>query len=72
MIVIANVFKKLETVKILVRPLSKKRCFRTRFDNQHVKASQIQAKSPSERFCHVFPSFPGKLICKMSSPIVLG
>ena len=32
MIVIANVFLKLQTVKILVRPLSKKRRFRTGFD----------------------------------------
>ena len=46
MIVIANVFPKLQTVKILVRPLSKKRRFRTRFDSQHAKASQILAKSP--------------------------
>ena len=38
MIVIANVFPKLQTVKIFVRPLSKKRCFRTRFDSEHVKA----------------------------------
>ena len=46
MIVIANLFSKLETVKILLRPLSKKRCFRRRLDSQHVKASQILAKSP--------------------------
>ena len=46
MIVIGNAFLKLQTVKILVRPLSKKRRFRTRFDSQHVKASQILAKSP--------------------------
>ena len=38
MIVIANGFLKLQTVKILVRPLSKKRRFRTRFDSEHVKA----------------------------------
>ena len=37
---------KLQIVKILPRPLSKKRRFRTRFDSQHVKASQILAKSP--------------------------
>ena len=37
MIIIANAFPKLQTVNILVRPLSKKRRFRTRFDNQHVK-----------------------------------
>ena len=41
MIVIANLFPKLQTVKILVRPLSKKRRFRTRFDSQHVKASKM-------------------------------
>ena len=46
MIVIANVFSKLTTVKILLRPLSKKRRFRPRFDRQHMKASQILAKSP--------------------------
>ena len=39
MMVTANVFPKLETVKILVRPLSKKLRFRTRFDSEHVKAS---------------------------------
>ena len=37
MIVIANVFAKLETVKNLVRPFSKKRRFETSFDSQHVK-----------------------------------
>ena len=46
MIVIANAFQKLESVKILVRSLSKKGLFRTRFDRDHVKASQIFAKSP--------------------------
>ena len=65
MIVIANVFLKLHTVEILVRPLTKKRRFRTRFESQHVKASQILAKSPWERFYHVFPLFSGKLIWKM-------
>ena len=39
MIVIANVFSKLQTVKDLVRPLSKRRRFRTPLDSQHVKAS---------------------------------
>ena len=67
MIVIANVFPKLETVNILLRPLFKKRLFRTRFDREQVKASETLAKSPWERFCHVFSSFSGKLIWKMSS-----
>ena len=71
MIVIANVFPKLQTVKNLIRPLSKKRRFRTRFDSQHFKASEIFVKSPWEHFYHVFASFSGKLIWKMS-PLVLG
>ena len=54
MIVIAHVFPKLQTVENLVRPFSKKRRFRTRFDSEHVKASQIVAKSPWESFYHVF------------------
>ena len=54
MIVIANVFPKLQTVKILSRPLSKKRRFRICFDSQHLKASQMHAKSPGARFDHVF------------------
>ena len=69
MIVIANVFPKLEIVKKFVRTLSKKRRFRKRFESQLVKASQILAKSPWERFYHVFSSFWGKLIRKMS-PLV--
>ena len=56
MIAIANVFPKLQTVKILVRALFKNRRFRKRFDSQHVKVSQILAKSPSAHFPHVFPS----------------
>ena len=54
MIVIAHLFSKLQTVKNLVRPLSKNRHFRTQIDSQHVKVSQILAKSPWERFYHIF------------------
>ena len=46
MFVIANVFPKLQTVKTLVRALSKTRRLRTRFGSQHVKAFQIVAKFP--------------------------
>ena len=46
MIVTANLYPKLQTLKILVRPFSKKRRFRTSFHGQHVKVSQILAKSP--------------------------
>ena len=69
MIVIANVFPKLEIVKKFARTLSKKCRFRKCFESQLVKASQILAKSPWERFYHVFSSFWGKLIRKMS-PLV--
>ena len=70
MIVIANVFPKLKNLKSFVRPLSKKRRFRTRFDIKHLKVLQILAKSPRERFYHIFPSFSGRLSWKIS-PIVL-
>ena len=46
MAVIANVFRKLQIVENLVRPLSKKRSFTICFYSQHVKACQILAKSP--------------------------
>ena len=59
-VVIANVFSKLQNVKDLIRPLSKKRRFRTSFDSQHIKVSQILAKSAWERFCHIFHHCEGK------------
>ena len=45
MMVIANVFPKLETVKNFIRALSKKRSLRTRIDSQHLKPSQMVGKS---------------------------
>ena len=39
MIAIATLFRKLQNVKDLVRPLSKNYRFRTPFDSQHVKGS---------------------------------
>ena len=71
MIVIANIFPKLQAVKNLVRPLPKRRRLRARIESQHVKASQILAKAPWECFDHVFWFFSGKLIWKIS-PLVLG
>ena len=70
MIVISKVFPKLPTVKDLVRPLSKKRCFRTPFDSQHVKESQTFVKSAWEHFYHIFSSLWGKLIWKMSLLVI--
>ena len=71
MIVIANVFPQLQNVKKLARTLSKEQRFRTGFGSQHVKAAQIPAKSCWQHIYHVFPSFSGKLIWKIS-PVVLG
>ena len=45
MIAIAPLFRKLQTVKDLVRPLFKKNRFRNSFHNQHFKESQTLAKS---------------------------
>ena len=72
-----NIFKVKKMVignvspKNFVRPLWKKRRFGTAFDRQHVKVSRTLAKSPSDNFYHLFPSFWGKLIWKMS-PLVVG
>ena len=43
-ILIATLLRKLQALKDLVRPLSKKHCFRTPFDSQHVKGSQTLVK----------------------------
>ena len=71
MFVIANLFAKLQTVKILLRSLSNKRSFKTCFDSHHVKASKILVKYLRARFCYFFSSLLGKLIWKMF-PLVLG
>ena len=70
-IVIANVFPNLQTVKIFVRKLCQERGLRTGFGGQHGKASQMIAKFPWEWFFHFFWSFWVNLIWKMS-PLVLG
>ena len=56
MIFIATLFRKLQTVKDLVRPLSTKHRFRTPIDSQHLKGSQTLVKSSSEPFHHIFSS----------------
>ena len=52
MIVIANVFPTLQTVKEFVRPIPKKRCFRTLFASQHLKGFQTLLESVWEHFFH--------------------
>ena len=54
MIVIVNLLRKLHNVKDFVKPLSKKHCFRTPFDSQHVKGSQTFVKFGRKRFHHIF------------------
>ena len=71
MMVLANVFPKLQTVKNFVTSLCKKRRFGTRLDSRHVKVSRILTKSGWECFYHVFSSIWGKLIWGIS-PLVLG
>ena len=66
-IVLANVFPKLQNVKDLVRPLSKKRSFRTFFDSQHVKRSPTFVKSGSEHFDQIFQSLWEEMIWKYLS-----
>ena len=50
MIVIANVLKKLQTVKDLFKTLSWKRCFRVSLDSQDVNGCQTLMKSTWEHF----------------------
>ena len=70
MILIANAFPQLQTLKHLVRPLSKKSCFRTPFDSQHVKESETLVRSLWVHFYDVFASLWGELIWKIS-PLVI-
>ena len=44
MILIATLLRKLQALNDLVRPLSKKHCFKTPFDSQHGKGSQTLVK----------------------------
>ena len=70
MIVIATLFRKLQTVKDLVRPLFKKHHFRISFANQHVTESQSLVKAASEHFHHIFSSLWNTLILNIS-PLVI-
>ena len=66
MIVIANVFSKLQTVKNLVKPLSRKRRFRTSFDSQRVNGWKTLVKSAWERFYQIFSSLGREMTCEIS------
>ena len=66
MIVIANLFPKVQTVKNLVKALSWKRGFRTSFDSRHVDGCQTLVISAWEHFSHIFWSLWGEMVCKIS------
>ena len=66
MMVLAKVFPKLQTMKNLVTPLSKKGCLRIRLHSRQGKVSGLVAKSPWECLYHVFSSFWKRLIRKIS------
>ena len=53
-------FPKLQTVKDMIRKMSKKLRFRTLFDNQLAKGSQAVLKSSRHHFSHNFSLFQGK------------
>ena len=71
MMVLANVFPKLETVKNFVTPLRKKHSFGTRLDSRNVKVPRIIVKSPWQCFYDVFSLIWRKLIPKIF-PLGLG
>ena len=54
MIVIGNVFPKLQNVKGLVKSLSRNRCFRTSFDSQRVNGCKTLVKFALEHLYHIF------------------
>ena len=66
MIAIPSLFWKLQNVKDLIRPLSKKHVCRTFFDSQHVKVSKTVVKSAWEHFHQIFASVWETLILKIS------
>ena len=61
---IADVFSKLQNVKSLVKPLSRKCCFRTSFHSQRVNGCQTLLKSSWENFYHIH--FAREIIWKIS------
>ena len=56
MIFKAILFRKLQTVKDLIKALSKKYRFRRPFESQHVKGCQTLLKSVWEHFHYIFSS----------------
>ena len=63
MIVIATLLSKVQTVRNLVRPFSKKHRFRTPFDSEPVKGTQTLVKFGREYFHLVFSSLWEDQVC---------
>ena len=70
MIVMATLFWKLQIVKDLVRPPSKKHCLRTPLHSQHVEGCQNNGKSAWEKFHHTFSSLWENVIWEIP-PLVI-
>ena len=70
MIIITNAFPKLKTAKDVVSQTSKMPRFRTPFDRQHDKESQIFVKSTWKHFYYNSSSLWAKVTWKMS-PLVI-
>ena len=71
-IVIGNVFPKLAVVQGLVTPLTIQQRLKTSFDSQHVKRFQRLVKSSWKHFYHIFSSFRGEMIWKISPWLMFG
>ena len=67
MIVIANVFPKLQTVKDLFKKLSRKGRFRTSLNRQYVNGCETLLKLEWVNFYHIFGSLWKKMTWKIYS-----
>ena len=67
---IANVFRKLQTAKDVVRQLSKKSRFRRPFDKQHCKRSRPFLKSVGQHFYQIYWSLWSQLSWKKSVIVI--
>ena len=70
MTLIAYVVSKFQTVKVMVRQMSKSPNFMAHFYGQHVKGSQALVKCPSEYFSQFILSLYEKLTWKASVLVI--
>ena len=61
---------KVQTAKALVRPMSKKRLFRTPVKSQHVKGSQTYVKAAWQQFYYILSSLWKKLTWKTALLVI--